>query len=220
MDGGYRVGRLPAEAELWAPCGAFDPAALPAAWAALEEAPIDKFPWDENGYRPPAAARVGWNERGLHVLLYADEPRIRAEVTECGGPACQDSCLEFFLAPNPQRPAWYWNIECTPRPAVHWGEGEGRHGRTVFRTIPEGVRLSVSRHEGRWWAVRYTLPADLLARSFGVTLTPGLTMRGNFYKCGDRTEKAHYGMWRAYDRAVVPKPDFHRPELFVPLTLA
>ena len=75
MDGGYRVGRLPAEAELWAPCGAFDPAALPAAWAALEEAPIDKFPWDENGYRPPAAARVGWNERGLHVLLYADEPR-------------------------------------------------------------------------------------------------------------------------------------------------
>lgn len=61
--------------------------------------------------------------------------------------------------------------------------------------------------------MRYTLPADLLARSFGVTLTPGLTMRGNFYKCGDRTEKAHYGMWRAYDRAVVPKPDFHRPEL-------
>ena len=39
-----------------------------------------------------------------------------------------------------------------------------------------------------------------------MTLMPGLTMRGNFYKCGDRTEKAHYGMWRAYDRAVVPKP--------------
>ena len=55
------------------------PPPCPAAWAALEEAPIDKFPWDENGYRPPAAARVGWNERGLHVLLYADEPRIRAE---------------------------------------------------------------------------------------------------------------------------------------------
>ena len=39
----------------------------------------------------------------------------------------------------------------------------------------------------------------------------GTVIRANFYKCGDKMQYQHYGMWNEYH---VEKPDFHRPEYF------
>ena len=194
--------------------GEFDPAALPAAWLALDEAVMDKMPWGGD-YKPRCAARVGWNENGLHVLMYACEEEIRAEVTEIGGGVCQDSCLEFFLAPDAASTA-YVNCEVNPLCVMHIGVGAGRHGRTVLREIPQGFNPTHSDHNGGWWAIAYTIPAAFLKERFGVTLKKGQAMRGNFYKCGDLTKQPHYLMFKPYD---TPRPDYHRPEQFADLVL-
>ncbi len=195
--------------------GEFDPAVLPEPWKSLNEAKMDQFPWGGD-YRPACAARVGWNERGIHALLYAYEPEILAEVTQTGGMVCNDSCLEFFLAPDAAKPR-YVNCEMNPLCVAHIGLGDGRHGRTVLQAVPAGFNATHSEHRGGWWAVSYTLPADFLRDSFGVGLRPGLAMRGNFYKCGDRMRRPHYCMFKPYD---TPQPDYHRPELFADFRLS
>ena len=194
--------------------GEFDPAALPEPWKGLNEARLDACPWGGE-YRPACCARVGWNESGIHVLMYAKEPEIRAEVTEIGGAVCTDSCLEFFLAPDAEKPL-YVNCEVNPLCVMHIGLGEGRHGRTVLKAIPEGFNATHSDHNGGWWAVSYTIPAAFLKEHFGVTPAAGQQMRGNFYKCGDLSAHVHYCRFKPYN---TPKPDYHRPEQFASLAM-
>jgi hypothetical protein len=40
-------------------------------------------------------------------------------------------------------------------------------------------------------------------------------MRANFYKCGDKTKRAHFLSWNPID---IAKPDFHRPDFFGEIT--
>ena len=206
----YEIRRLPEGVGRYELKGVFCPDQLPEEYLALQEATLDNFPWDENGYKPETCARVGWNSEGLHVLMYANEPVIRAEETEVGGEVCEDSCLEFFLMPKEGNPL-YFNAEITPLPTVHLGIGDGRHNRDVYKEVPAGMNAVSSKHEGAWWAVSYTIPAALLKERFDLVLESGLKMRGNFYKCGDSTQYPHYGMFHPYD---LPAADYHRPELF------
>lgn len=161
---------------------------------------------------------MGWDAEGLTVWEYALETELRMEESGTGCRAWCDSCLEVFLAPDPDRPTFYFNYECTPRPAVHFGLGTGRTERKVFTELPAGMEPSSVIVPEKGWAIRYRVPADFLRETFGVTLQSGLTMHGNFQKCGDLTRVPHWGMWNPPELPL-PKPDFHRPEFFGTLTL-
>ena len=216
----YLIHRLPDSVGQMPLTGEFHPETLTAPWNGLAEADIAAYPWDENGYRPPCKARVGWNRQGIHVLMYAREQRLRTQVHEHGGMVCTDSCMEFFLQPFPESTAVYLNAECTAYPAVLVGIGTNRHDRTVLSSLPEGFAPQASTHAGAWWAVSYTLSNAWLASVFGRAPAAGQIMRGNFYICGDETEYPHFGMWQGFDPLVIPRPDFHQPTLFGELTLA
>ena len=220
MNQCYTIHHLPEELGHAPLNGPFKPEALPKPWSVLERAELSSYPWDENGYRPPCFAMVGWNARGLHVLMYAREAELRVKVHAFGGRVCCDSCMEFFVQCAPQRDGRYLNIECTSYPVMLIGLGTDRYDRAELTRIPDGMYLQASRHEGEWWAVSYTIPAAYLDATFAVTLQPGLEMRGNFYICGDETAFPHYGMWRGFDPQIIPKPDFHQPSLFGRLILA
>jgi len=214
----YNIHRLPDDCGQFPLAGEFDPAALPSPWKELEEAALTDYPWDETGYRPPAFARVGWNQNGLHVLMYAREAEIRTEVHHFGGRVCDDSCLEFFVQCNPEQTQDYLNLEGTAYPSMFISVGTDRYHRTDFDQ-PRGISPQASRHTGNWWALSYTIPTPLIVELFGAPLQPGQKMRGNFYICGDKTARLHYGMWNGADPAVLPKPDFHQPAFFAPMTL-
>ncbi len=211
----YVIFRLGENAQQYALRGEFDPAQIEGAFADTQEAQLSEFPWNENGYKPDSRARVGWNEKGLYVLMYANEPRIRAVETRTGGDVYLDSCMEFFLMPDPES-GLYFNFEASPKAVVHLGIGSGRHGRTTFAELPEGISIQASEHKGAWWAVSYCIGAEFLKKYFGATLNAGMKMRGNFYKCADGFELPHYGMYQGYD---IPSPDYHRPERFCSFVL-
>lgn len=44
----------------------------------------------------------------------------------------------------------------------------------------------------------------------------GMAIHANFYKCGEKTEYPHFGVWK---HPGTPKPDFHRPESFGEIVL-
>lgn len=191
---------------------AFDPNAEP--FCRMPFAPIDRYPWGGD-YRPEARAWVAWDDGGLRVLLCADEPTVSARVTDFGGPVWTDSCLEFFLRPFGDDPR-YVNIEVNPAGAAMIGVGPDRESRRVAGTCPGGMDIRVSRHEGGWWAVAYTVPFGWLERLFGRPVDRGGAMRGNFYCC-DETLHPHFASWSPID---APGPDFHRPECFGRLIIA
>lgn len=196
--------------------GVFTPDSIAGAYAALNEATVAEYVWPDEGYRPEVHARVGWNEKGVHVLMYALEPMIRAECREIGGMVCVDSCMEFFLMPFPEADKRYFNAEMNPLGTLHLGLGEGRHGRVrLCDELPEGFEICTSVHDGAWWAISYTIPMSHIEAVFGRKLASGQKMLGNFYCC-DETIHPHFGTWAP---VVAPKPDFHRPECFQPIIL-
>lgn len=171
-------------------------------------AQISLYPWDESGYRPEARAYAGLNDDGLIVLMCAKEETIIAAETKFGGAVCRDSCLEFFFNPRPSQQDAYINVEVNCAGIMHIAFGDGRQNRRVLAEMPDGVRITHSRHSGTWWAVCYTLPYSLIGE-------PESEIRANFYTC-DETLHEHYGTWNP---VVAPHPDFHRPECFGVLRL-
>jgi hypothetical protein len=214
----YIIRYMGEDAEKFAFSGEFEPSqVVGSAFERTQEARLNEFPWDENGYRPDSRARLGWNEKGLYVLMYADEQEIRTVETRIGGDVYLDSCMELFLMPEPES-GLYFNFEASASAVVHLGIGFGRHGRTTFTYMPAGIRIAASEHKGGWWAVSYSISAEFIKANFGVELKEGLKMRGNFYKCADGSDKPHYGMFKGYFD--VPSPDYHRPERFASFVTA
>lgn len=210
MENRYIIRKLPDTAGVYPFHGAFDPDAMDAPYRGLDALDIALYPWGGN-YRPEAHARVGWNENGLIVLMYANEADIRADERQTGGRVCEDSCLEFFLAPFPDADARYLNVEINPIGTAHIGLGAGRPDRRVWRALPEGFTIAHSSHQKSWWAVSYRIPAAFLAQIYaGRTFKSGSVLRANFYKC-DESIHPHFGCW---NRVEAPQPDFHRPECF------
>lgn len=213
----YIIHYMGEDAAKFAFSGEFEPAQICGAFECAQEARLADFPWDENGYRPDSRARIGWNSKGLYVLMYANEKEIRTAETRTGGDVYMDSCMELFLMPDPQT-GRYFNFEASAAAVVHLGVGVGRHGRTTFTALPEGIEIQASDHKGAWWAISYFIPAQFLKEYFDVELKEGMKMRGNIYKCADGSEQPHYGMFKGYFD--VPSPDYHRPERFATFVTA
>lgn len=190
------------------------------AWANCPTAQIGNYIWDKNGYKPHAEARVMYSDDGLYVYMRAFESEVRAQEDYCGH-ICQDSCLEFFLSPNIDVDR-YTNIEMNPLGKYMCGIGRDRHGRFEASALPlDGMQIvhsvtDASAFSGPVWEIAYTVPASWLELWFGVRPHSGMEMRGNFYKCGDKTRFEHYGMWNV---VASDHPDFHRPESFGKLIL-
>lgn len=196
-------------------------------WTTVPAARIATYQWLGGGYEPVAEARLVFvPDFGFILRMSCNEQDPRAVYTEYNQPVYTDSCLEFFAA-------WvdgdsrYMNMEMNARGTLLSCLGPGRGDRipvadltggripTVTGSLTEGDSLSTGGcHAPDWWHVTALIPTTLLARVYGVPETrfgPGMTFRGNFYKCGDETPIPHYGMWNPVG---TEKPDFHRPEFF------
>ncbi|MBR2571165.1 MAG: hypothetical protein IKE30_03420 [Clostridia bacterium] len=174
-------------------------------WEAIETLPIDTRLWcPEVEIR--AFAQIAWDDAALHVRLTAEEKQIRAVHTGPCGMPCEDSCLEFFLAPFPEDPR-YINIEFNPNACCYLGLGG--NGELV-RLLPEKDWLSPKAFfTETGWGIEYRVPFDFVRLFFpGFAPAPGCAIRANCFKCGDLTETEHYFSWNP---VTSPTPNFHRP---------
>ena len=146
----------------------------------------------------------------LHVRMEAEEANIRAEETDPLASVCRDSCLELFLAPDPED-IRYFNIEWNPAGNVYLGFGGPRETRVrqILRD-PRGLfRFSSFRTEDGW-GITYSIPESFL-RMYFPDFRMGQAMMGNLYKCGDATVSPHYLAWMPLSSGT---PDFHRRQDF------
>lgn len=178
---------------------------------------INIFPWSgrcgDSGYRPNTTAAVTFEEDGLSVKMETDEANALAIEEGYSGLVYTDSCMEFFLMPDPAHSNLYFNWEFNPRGAMYLTLGSHRFDRKNI--IPENYeelfQVRTQRSE-KGWSVEYRIPLEFLRDYFPeMTLKKGHRMRGNFYKCGDHTALPHFGCFAPID---LPEPDFHCPDFF------
>ena len=184
--------------------------------------PISILPWGGE-YRPECRAMVcsDFTNGGLWVYLEAIEhPNdMRITQTEPDGSVWQDSCLEIFISPIPGK--GYFNFENnalgTMLCGVHVGETDGQpggHRMSDFGMV--ATRTYIDNGLVRW-SVEFFLPWSYFRRWLPeFDPKPGDLMKVNFYKCGDKTPRAHYLCW---NRVGYPQISFHRPEYFGDMTV-
>ena len=186
-------------------------------WKDAELAKVDHFPWAaKDDYRPVTYARLGTDGASLFVFMETDETKLRTE-TKGFGHVHTDSCMEFFVAPDPASQK-YFNFEFNPLGAMYLSIGTSRYDREVLSmdNYFDLFQVKTAIHD-KGWNLEFKVPLSFLCRFFpALELKPGCIMRGNFYKCGDETARPHYGCWSPID---LPKPDFHCPAFFGTLTL-
>jgi len=179
-------------------------------WETIPAAPIDTHLWSDI-YTIIPSAQAAWDENHLYIRLQAIEPHIRREYTGDWDPVCEDSCLEFFFCPKAgdQR---YFNFEGNPNGSLYVGFGNAGDDRCrLLHEIRNTIHATPFEIPGGW-GLELKIPVTFI-RIFvpEFKLYSGLTLRGNFFKCGDKTEQVHYMSWNPVE---VSYPCFHMPQFF------
>lgn len=181
-------------------------------WAVIPAIEIDKVLWtDDYGIR--GQGQLCYTDDALFVHLRAVEKDIRAENTEPLSPVFEDSCLEFFFKlPDSDN---YFNFEINPNGCLSVQFGPGRSGRIdiVKGDAVDYFDIRADRTSDGW-EVFYKIPLKFIQLFYPDYRFEG-KLEANLYKCGDKTQNAHYLSWAPID---LEKPNFHCPDYFGSLT--
>ena len=162
---------------------------------------------------PTVLADVEISPELFTVHFSVEEPAecFRAEVKEDNGSSWEDSCVEIFLQ-NPANSAEYFNFETTSRGYLLAAHGPDRNSRTKLSqaeidSVIRRKELASVAGNLICWGMTVQIPASL----FGLQTFEGATLKGNLYKCADKSQTPHY--LSAFP-VETEKPDFHRSEFF------
>lgn len=173
---------------------------------------IENFPWDKSGYRPRTVATLTRLPHSLKVHFVSWETPVRAVQTQHNTDVYCDSCVEMFIQPDPEADMRYINFEVNPNGAVYCAVNTPGGDRVklpvqVINTFQAKTAVYADR-----WEAELCIPAKVLQDVYpAYAHQAGTRIRGNFYKCGDKTEHPHFGCWQPI---AWPVPNFHLPEFF------
>lgn len=184
----------------------------------IEYSEIGVGNWAEQfPYHPEVKFAIAHDDKNIYIHYQVKENSVRAVEGLDLGHVWEDSCCEFFVSPDEK--SGYYNLEANCIGTILLCNGQEREGRTpapnavltrIERWASLGERTFGIRNEDTAWELALKVPVTAFFRNKITTLS-GLKMRGNFYKCGDKTQAPHFLSWKKVD---VPQPDFHRPEFF------
>jgi hypothetical protein len=201
---------------------ALDQAWAPDAWLGAHVGDLAHTVSGATAHQPRTQFKLLYDDAALYVAFRVDDRYVRAAPRAYQDPVCEDSCVEFFFTPGTDVEAGYFNLEMNCGGARLFKHQRGRGNDVqpvseedarrieIYHSLPEIVDPEIA--EPVAWEVAYRLPVDILRAYAAVqTPAPGVSWRGNLYKCGDATSQPH---WLAWAPVNVAQPDFHRPEYF------
>ena len=175
-------------------------------WEKAPEGKITHQRWKEF-YQPiNATFKMLRGPEGISVLMHTDEKNLLCEKTEENSRVCCDSCMEFFIKPNPWDPR-YINFELNPNGVMNSSVGIERQGRT-FNTEDRSIFSIESDAKDGDWTLKFYIPDAFLIEKVGKIAS---VCKGNFYKCGEETDHSHFITWCEVE---VDNPDYHIPDFF------
>ena len=180
-------------------------------WQEIPKIKIDTFPWKGYYEGVKTTVRAVHSDYGITVHFETNESPLAAHVRVDNEEVCCDSCVEFFL--RPEQDERYINFEINPLRVVLCEFGtRDMSSRSKLQIKKEEFSIFSMIEEGMW-ILQFTVPYDFWRQFFGEVPQ---SIRGNFYKCGDKTGHEHYACWNPVRWEF---PRFHLPEYFGRLIL-
>ena len=168
--------------------------------------------WGSEDYHIPVVSQVVYDEEGFIVKFTVEESDPLREKKNHLEFVHEDSCVEFFANFLPETSEKYINFEVN---ALGCMNVAFRSNRT------DGVPLKIEEIENfhihteieeNFWRVTYKIGYDFIKRYYPeFDIDSCAYIRGNFYKCGNKTEMKHY---LSYFKINLEQPNFHCPGFF------
>jgi len=193
-------------------------------WSGAETLALTHFRPEGSGHCPETTLQLLYHDSGISGQFRVKDRFVRCVRTQDMDDIWKDSCVEFFVQPNPGR--GYFNFEFNCGGAM-LGSYITNHERTPhgFRefvrfTKPECARILRRTTMPRCvdpeiagpevWHLQFFIPFSLMETYVGpFGMISGQTWRANVYKCGDETSHPHWASWQP-----LPEKNFHLPECF------
>ncbi|MFH0760275.1 MAG: carbohydrate-binding family 9-like protein [Bacteroidota bacterium] len=178
---------------------------------------ISKVNWPGFDNKPEVRFNIGYGPSEIYLKYYVREKYVKAEKGTPNENVYEDSCVEFFVAPEPD--GIYYNFEFNAIGTCLMAKGTSRDDRQrmdsvlinkIRRFSSLGTEPFPERTGEQFWELTVAIPLEAFAGK-EITDLKGKTFKANFYKCGDKLSHPHYLSWNPIG---TKKPDFHRPEYF------
>jgi hypothetical protein len=182
---------------------------------------INVVNWKEKyPYKPIVVFDVARSDVYLYIRFFVKGSSLKAIYSEDGDPVYEDSCVEFFMKKEGDDEYMNFEFNC-----IGTCDASRRHSRDIKKPLTASEYNSIRRYtlveskpfENKPFDERKKVYAWELIVAIPLRLM-GLDpknlpekIRGNFYKCADKTETPHYLSWNPI---ATPEPDFHRTEFF------
>lgn len=168
--------------------------------------------WGSDAYMSSVYVQVAYNAEGFIVRFTVGESDPLRNKKHHFEFVHEDSCVEFFVNFLPEKSDKYINFEVNAAGAMNAAFRSNRNdGVPLLLEEIEGFYIT-PKIENDFWSVTYKIGYDFIQKYYpAFDISSCDYIKGNFYKCGDKTEMEHY---ISYFKIGTEHPDFHRPEFF------
>ena len=192
-------------------------------WEAANTFSLQYFLGDIPAFKPLVRAKLMYDEKNLYVIFKIFDRFVRCKEEKINGAVWEDSCVEFFFAPDNDFAMRYFNLEinCLGVPLMRYNRIPRKDTEKLKAADIRQIEIAHSikdSFEGEitdtiTWTVEYRLPLNILIKYSSNISQPreGVTWRANFYKIADKSSNPHYITWSPITNG---KVDFHQPEFF------
>lgn len=191
-------------------------------WTNTEHALINNYMGEVPGFRPYTEFKLAYDTDNIYVIFRVKDRYVLCENKNINDPVWKDSCVEFFFAPDTNKPDRYFNLEinCAGTPLMHYNslpreqfvelDIEDIGKIKIAHSMPGIVYPELTSQVT--WTVEYKIPFEILEKYSKVARPEkGVMWRANFYKIAVNTSNPHYITWSPVMNDI---PDFHLPEFF------
>ena len=179
-----------------------------------------QFPWWKAGAKEQTVAKLLWDEKYLYVACICADEHITAQVKDRDGPVAQDDCFEIMLAPNPNQPEVYFNIEWNVVGGILDNfRPHGPHRPRAPKWDASGIQiagavvgsLNDDSDADQRWIVEVAIPlANFADYATSIPPRPGSSWHFNLNRHGGKTNP-QFSQWSPGDSET---PTFHTPHRF------
>ncbi|MEG0295358.1 MAG: carbohydrate-binding family 9-like protein [Clostridium sp.] len=190
-------------------------------WSDIKPIKIETYPWDETGYKPATEVKLFYTNDELRIHFTSCEKEVRVNENDFNGPVWEDSCVEFFFLPDPEKDDRYFNFEISAQGTLLLqldNKPPERHYMDYINPNYFEIKADINQEnykefsDFKPWTIEYKIPFNFIKDYFkDFKAESGNIMKVNFTKCGDKTNTPHFGSWVNIDN---PRPAFHKPEFF------
>jgi hypothetical protein len=195
------------------------------AWEQIPSLQVDQFHPASSNHRPQTQARIMYDDAAIHVHFHVRDRYVKSLCTQYQDMVCNDSCVEFFVEPKPERGYFNFELNCGGTMLLYYIEDATRAGGAFARytkvapehaqmiqvatTMPKKVPVEIA--EPVEWMLSLRIPFVMMEPHVGtIGDVRGQTWRGDLYKCGDQTSHPHWASWAPIGEDL----NFHQPQKF------